>query len=47
MVERRELGAMVESLGRRAEAESGTQRLEAETGDPPITPTMETEQMVG
>ncbi len=38
----RELGAMVEPLGQRAEAESGTQRLEAETRDPPATMPMET-----
>ncbi len=33
---------MVEPLGRRSEAESGTQRLEAETRDPPATTPMET-----
>ncbi len=42
MVERRELGAMVELLGRRAEAESRTQRLEVETRDSPATTPMET-----
>ncbi len=42
MVERRELGVMVEPLGRRADAESGTQRLEAETRDPPAMTPMET-----
>ncbi len=41
MAERRELGAMVEPLGRRAEAESGTQRLEAEARDSPAMVTME------
>ncbi len=41
--ERMELGAMVESLGRWAEAKSGTQRLEAETRDPLATTSMETE----
>ncbi len=40
--ERRELGAMVEPLDRRAEAESRTQRLEAETRDPPAMTPMET-----
>ncbi len=35
--ERRELGAMVEPTGQRAEADSGAQRLEAESRD---TPTM-------
>ncbi len=41
-MERRELGAMVEPLGRRAEAESRTQRLEAKTRDPPAMTPMET-----
>ncbi len=51
MAERRELGAMLEQLGRQAEAESWTQRLEAEARDSPATPTMvtgtRTVQMVG
>ncbi len=39
---RRELGTMVEPLGRWAEAESRTQRLELEARGSPATPTMET-----
>ncbi len=42
MAERRELGAMVELLSRRAEAESRTQRLEVKTRDPPAATLMET-----
>ncbi len=42
MVEKRELGAMVEPLGRRAEAESGCLRLKVETGDSPAMTPMET-----
>lgn len=44
MAERRELGAIVEPLDRRAEAESGTPMLEAETRDPPATTPMETDR---
>ncbi len=42
MGEIRELGAMVEPLSWRTKAESGTQRPEAETRDPPATTLMET-----
>ncbi len=42
MVERRELGAMVEPQGLRTEAESGIQRPEVETRDPPAMTPMET-----
>ncbi len=39
-METRELEAMVEPLGRRTEAESGSRRLKAESRDPPdSTPT--------
>ncbi len=34
-METRELEAMVEPLGRRTEAESGSRRLKAESRDPP------------
>ncbi len=40
--ERRELGAMVEPLDRRAEVEPRTQRLEEKTRDPPAMTPMET-----
>ncbi len=35
---------MVEPLGRRAEVESGSRRLEAETGDPPTSMKQETDR---
>ncbi len=40
-VEARELGAEVEPLGLRAEAESGPRRLEAEVRDTPAPATLE------
>lgn len=42
MAERRNLGAMVEPLDRRAKVDSRTKRLEAETRDPPAMAPMET-----
>lgn len=42
MTEKRDLGAMVEPLGRWAEAESRTQRLEAENRDPAAMMPVET-----
>ncbi len=42
-MEMRELEAMVETLGRRTEVESGPRRLKAESRDPPDSMPMELE----